>query len=154
MLSFILGKEDEYPKKPLGQLPPESACVNHLSNGQRSVGRPSPKTSSRREDGSPRKNHEHSPVHHSRNGTPERAGQSRRKSVDEGSKNLKHEAESQRKPSPGMQDSSRHYNHADANQNSNAISNVRKEFMPKWRKPSDASSFLLLKKMFAWENYT
>ncbi|XP_028620714.1 USP6 N-terminal-like protein [Grammomys surdaster] len=136
------GKEDEYPKKPLGQLPPESnsACINHLSNGQRSVGRPSPKISSRKEDGSPHKKHEHSPAHHSRNGMPERVGQSRRKSVDEDSKNLKHEGDFQRKSSPGTQDSSRHYNHAAANQNSNAISNIRKEFMPKWRKPSDASA--------------
>ncbi|GAB1285953.1 USP6 N-terminal-like protein [Apodemus speciosus] len=136
------GKEDEFPKKPLGQLPPEAdaACLNHLSNGQRSVGRPSPKISSRKEDGSPHKKREPSPTHHSRNGTPERAGQSRRKSVDEASKNLKHEADFQRNPSSGAQDSSRHYNHAAANQNSNAISNVRKEFMPKWRKPSEVSA--------------
>lgn len=132
------GKEDEYPRKPLGQLPPE--YTNHLSNGQRSVGRPSPKISSRREDGSPHKAHEHSPAHHSRNGTPERVGQSRRKSVDEGSKNLKQEADFQRKPSSGTQDNSKHYNHATANQNSNALSNIRKEFVPKWRKPSEASA--------------
>lgn len=130
------GKEDEYPRKPLGQLPPE--YTNHLSNGQRSVGRPSPKISSRREDGSPHKAHEHSPAHHSRNGTPERVGQSRRKSVDEGSKNLKQEADFQRKLSSGTQDHSKHYNHATANQNSNALSNIRKEFVPKWRKPSEA----------------
>lgn len=135
---FISGKEDEYPRKPLGQLPPE--YTNHLSNGQRSVGRPSPKISSRREDGSPHKAHEHSPAHHSRNGTPERVGQSRRKSVDEGSKNLKQEADFQRKPSSGTQDNSKHYNHATANQNSNALSNIRKEFVPKWRKPSEASA--------------
>ncbi|ERE80314.1 USP6-like protein isoform 1 [Cricetulus griseus] len=136
------GKEDEYPKKPLGQLPPESnsACINQLSNGQRSVGRPSPQ-SNRRESGSPHKKHEHSPAHHSRTGTPERVRQPRRKSGDEDSKNLKHEADFQRKPTSGPQDSSRHYNHAAANQNSNAISNIRKEFMPKWKKPSDASAF-------------
>lgn len=136
------GKEDEFPKKPLGQLPPEAdaACLNHLSNGQRSVGRPSPKISSRKEDGSPHKKREPSPTHHSRNSTPERAGQSRRKSVDEAIKNLKHEADFLRNPSSGAQDSSRHYNHATANQNSNAISNIRKEFMPKWRKPSEASA--------------
>lgn len=132
------GKEDEYPRKPLGQLPPE--YTNHLSNGQRSVGRPSPKISSRKEDGSPHKAHEHSPAHHSRNGTPERVGQSRRKSVDEGSKNLKQEADFQRKPSSGIQDNPKHYNHATANQNSNALSNIRKEFVPKWRKPSEASA--------------
>ncbi|KAH0515629.1 USP6 N-terminal-like protein [Microtus ochrogaster] len=127
------GKEEEYPKKPLGQLPPESnsACISQLSNGQRSVGRPSPQLSSRGESGSPHKKHEHSPAHHSRTSTPERVRPPRRKSVDDDSKHLK--------PSSGPQDSSRHYNHAAANQNSNAISNIRKEFMPKWKKPSDAS---------------
>ncbi|XP_073912758.1 USP6 N-terminal-like protein isoform X2 [Castor canadensis] len=137
------GKEDEYPKKPLGQLPPEfhSGGTNHLSNGQRSVGRPSPHLSSRRESGSsPHKKHEHSPHHHSRAGTPERVQQLRRKSVDEDSKNPKDEAKFQRKPSSGPQDNSRHYNHAAANQNSNATSNIRKEFMPKWNKPSDISA--------------
>lgn len=131
---FPLGKEEEYPKKPLGQLPPESnsACINQLSNGQRSVGRPSPQLSSRGESGSPHKKHEHSPAHHSRTSTPERVRPQRRKSVDDDSKHLKH--------SSGPQDSSRHYNHAAANQNSNAISNIRKEFMPKWKKPSDASA--------------
>ncbi|XP_008835535.1 USP6 N-terminal-like protein isoform X1 [Nannospalax galili] len=135
------GKEDEYPKKPLGQLPPEShsACINHMSNGQRSVVRHSPQISGRRESESPHKKHERSPNHQSRTGTPERVVQLRPKSVDEDSKTVKDEADSQRKPSPGSQDSSKHYNHAAANQNSNAISNIRKEFMPKWKKPSDTS---------------
>nr|XP_044990786.1 USP6 N-terminal-like protein isoform X2 [Jaculus jaculus]XP_044990787.1 USP6 N-terminal-like protein isoform X2 [Jaculus jaculus] len=137
------GKEDEYPKKPLGQLPPElhSGGVTHMSNGQRSVGRPSPQISNRRECGSPpHKNHEHSPHHQSRLGTPERVKQLRRKSEDEDSKNLKDEADLQRKPSSGPQDSSRQYNHASANQNSNATSNVRGGFMPRWNKPSDTSA--------------
>ncbi|MBZ3878713.1 USP6 N-terminal-like protein [Sciurus carolinensis] len=137
------GKEDEYPKKPLGQLPPEchSIGINHLSNGQRSVGRPSPHISSRRESGSsPSKKHEHSPHHHNRTGTPERVTQLRQKSVDEDSKNLKDEAAFQRKLALGPQDDSGHYNHAAANQNSNATSNIRKEFMPKWNKPSDISA--------------
>ncbi|XP_077879345.1 USP6 N-terminal-like protein isoform X5 [Ictidomys tridecemlineatus] len=136
------GKEDEYPKKPLGQLPPEchSTGINHLSNGQRSVGRPSPHISSRRESGSsPSKKHEHSPHHQSRTGTPERVRQLRQKSVDEDSKNL-NEAAFQRKLASGPQDSSEQYNHAAANQNSNATSNIRKEFMPKWNKPSDTSA--------------
>ncbi|XP_034500010.1 USP6 N-terminal-like protein isoform X5 [Ailuropoda melanoleuca] len=134
------GKEDEYPKKPLGQLPPESACISHLSNGQ-SVGRSSPHMSSRRESGSsPHKKHEHSPHHQSRIGTPERVRAPRRKSDDEDSKKLKDEADLQRKLPSGPQDSSRQYNHAAANQNSNATSNTRKEFVPKWNKPSDTSA--------------
>ncbi|XP_044770946.1 USP6 N-terminal-like protein isoform X2 [Neomonachus schauinslandi] len=135
------GKEDEYPKKPLGQLPPESASISHLSNGQRSVGRSSPHMSSRRESGSsPHKKHEHSPHHQSRIGTPERVRALRRKSDDEDSKKLKDEADLQRKLPSGPQDSSRQYNHAAANQNSNATSNTRKEFVPKWNKPSDISA--------------
>ncbi|XP_004588574.2 USP6 N-terminal-like protein isoform X2 [Ochotona princeps] len=131
------GKEDEYPKKPLGQFPPEfqSGTIHRMSNGQRSVGRPSPHVSSRREStASPSKKHEHSPHH------PERGRQPRRKSIDEESKKLKDDAEFQRKLPSGPQDSSKQYNHATANQNSNATSNVKKEFMPKWNKPSDTSA--------------
>nr|XP_031526769.1 USP6 N-terminal-like protein [Vicugna pacos] len=137
------GKEEEFPKKPLGQLPPECqlAGVSHLSNGQRSVGKSSPQTGSRRESSSsPHKTHEHSPHHQSRAGTPERVRQPRRKSVDEESKKLKDEADFQKRLPSGPQDSSRQYNHAAANQNSNAISNIRKEFVPKWNKPSDTSA--------------
>ncbi|KFO34493.1 USP6 N-terminal-like protein [Fukomys damarensis] len=137
------GKEDEYPKKPLGQLPPEclSGGINHMSNGQRSVGRPSPRMNSRTGSGSsPHRKHEHSPHRPNKTGTPERVRQLRRKSVDEDSKNLKDEENFQRKLSSGPQDNSRHYNHAAANQNSNATSNIRKEFMPKWNKPSDSSA--------------
>nr|XP_020139646.1 USP6 N-terminal-like protein isoform X3 [Microcebus murinus] len=138
------GKEDEYPKKPLGQLPPEFQCggVSHLSNGQRSVGRPSPHLGSRRESvvlSQPRKQ-EHSPRHQGRTATPERARQPRRKSLEEDGKKLKEEADFQRKPPSGPHDSSRQYNHATANQNSNATSNVRKEFVPRWNKPSDGSA--------------
>ncbi|XP_023557098.1 USP6 N-terminal-like protein isoform X3 [Octodon degus] len=137
------GKEDEYPKKPLGQLPPEfhPYAINHMSNGQRNAGRPSPHMNSRRESGSsPHKRHEQSPRHLSKTGTPERVRQLRRKSVDEDSKNLKDEENFQRKLTSGPQDSSRPYNHAAANQNSNATSNIRKEFVPKWNKPSDISA--------------
>ncbi|XP_019788803.1 USP6 N-terminal-like protein isoform X2 [Tursiops truncatus] len=137
------GKEDEFPKKPLGQLPPESqsAGVSHLSNGQRSVGRSSPHLDGRRESGSsPYKAHEHSPPHQSRTGTPERARQLRRKSVDEETKKLKDEVDFQRRLPSGPQDNSRQYNHATANQNSNATSHIRKEFVPKWNKPSDISA--------------
>lgn len=141
--SFPLGKEDEFPKKPLGQLPPESqsAGVSHLSNGQRSVGRSSPHLDGRRESGSsPYKAHEHSPPHQSRTGTPERARQLRRKSVDEETKKLKDDVDFQRRLPSGPQDNSRQYNHAAANQNSNATSHIRKEFVPKWNKPSDISA--------------
>uniref|UniRef100_A0A673TT97 USP6 N-terminal-like protein n=1 Tax=Suricata suricatta TaxID=37032 RepID=A0A673TT97_SURSU len=135
------GKEDEYPRKPLGQLPAESAGITHLSNGQRSVGRSSPPLSSRRESGSsPHKKHEHSPLHQGRVGTPERVRALRRRSGDEDSKKLKEEADVQRKPPCGPQDGPRQYNHAAANQNSNATSTIRKEFVPKWNKPSDVSA--------------
>lgn len=137
------GKEDEYPKKPLGQLPPErlSGGINHMSNGQRSVGRPGPHMNSRTGSGSsPHRKHEHSPHHPNKTGTPERVKQLGQKSVDEDSKHLKDEENFQRKLSSGPQDNSRHYNHAAANQNSNATSNIRKEFMPKWNKPSDSSA--------------
>ncbi|XP_006077793.1 USP6 N-terminal-like protein isoform X1 [Bubalus kerabau] len=137
------GKEDEFPKKPLGQLPPEgqSAGVTHLSNGQRSVGRSSPHPGGRRGSSSPHKTHEPSPPHPRRTGTPERARQQRRKSSDEEGKRLRDEAEAQaqRRLPPGAQDGSGQYNHAAANQNSNATSRARKEFAPRWHKPSEAA---------------
>lgn len=141
-LSSPLGKEDEFPKKPLGQLPPESqsAGISQLSNGQ-SVGRSSPHKISRRESSSsPHKKPEHPPHQQSRLGTPERVRQQRQKSVDEDSKKLKEEADFQRKPPSGPQDTARQHDHAAANQNSNAISNTRMEFVPKWNKPSDVSA--------------
>ncbi|XP_077025558.1 USP6 N-terminal-like protein isoform X4 [Tamandua tetradactyla] len=137
------GKEDEYPKKPLGQLPPErqSTGIQHLSNGQRSVGRSSPYTGSKRESGpSPHRKHEHSPHHQSRIGTPEKVRQLRRKSEDEDIKKLKGEVDFQRKLPSTPLDNSKQYNNAAANQNSNATSNIRKEFVPKWNKPSDSST--------------
>uniref|UniRef100_A0A4X1TFJ4 USP6 N-terminal-like protein n=1 Tax=Sus scrofa TaxID=9823 RepID=A0A4X1TFJ4_PIG len=137
------GKEEEFPKKPLGQLPPEclSAGVSHLSNGQRSVGRSSPHPGGRRESGSaPHKPLEHPPAHQGKSGTPERGRQPRRKSLDEETKKLKEEAEFQRRLPAAAQDGSRQYNHAAANQNSNATSHGRKEFVPKWNKPSDVSA--------------
>lgn len=136
------GKEDEFPKKPLGQLPPESqsAGISHLSNGQ-SVGRSSPHKNNRRESSSsPHRKHERSPHHQSRLGTPERVRQQRPKSVDEETRKLKDEADFQRKLPSGSQDSARQHDHAAANQNSNATSDTRKEFAPKWNKPSDVSA--------------
>ncbi|XP_004605376.2 USP6 N-terminal-like protein isoform X2 [Sorex araneus] len=137
------GKEEEYPKKPLGQLPPESQppAVCHLSNGQKSVGRASPHVSDRREsDSSPRKKLE-SPVHQqSRGGTPERARHPRGKALDEANRRLKDEADLRRKVTFTLQDSSSQYNHAAANQNSNATSQGRREFVPRWNKPGDSSA--------------
>ncbi|XP_006873231.1 PREDICTED: USP6 N-terminal-like protein [Chrysochloris asiatica] len=137
------GKEDEYPKKPLGQLPPESqsAGVNHLSNGQRSVGKSSPQTGSRRESGSsPHKRHEPSPHHQSSSATPERVRPSQQKSLIEDNKKHKGEVDAQGKLLSVPQDNSKQYNNAVANQNSNATSTIKKEFVPKWKKPSDTST--------------
>ncbi|XP_037703889.1 USP6 N-terminal-like protein isoform X2 [Choloepus didactylus] len=137
------GKEDEYPKKPLGQFPLERqpAGIQLLSNGQRSVGRSSPYMGSKRDSGpSPPGKHSHSPHHQNRIGTPERARQLRRKSVGEDGKKLKGEVDFQRKLPSAPQDNSKQYNNAAANQNSNATSNIRKEFVPKWNKPSDSSA--------------
>ncbi|XP_055970649.1 USP6 N-terminal-like protein isoform X4 [Sorex fumeus] len=137
------GKEEEYPKKPLGQLPPESQppAVCHLSNGQKSVGKASPHVSDRREsDSSPRKKLE-SPVHQqSRGGTPERARHPRAKALDEANRRLKDEADLRKKVTPPFQDNSTQYNHAAANQNSNATSQGRREFVPRWNKPADSSA--------------
>ncbi|KAM8978307.1 USP6 N-terminal-like protein isoform 4-T6 [Sarcophilus harrisii] len=135
------GKEDEYPKKPLGQLPPEPQfVVNQLSNGQKNVGlancQPSKKT-----DSTTPKRQEVSPHHQSTVNAGEKIPSI--KKVDSKEKNsgkIRSEGETRRKQPLNIQDNSKQYNNATANQNSNATSNIRRDFVPKWNKPSEMST--------------
>lgn len=63
--------------------------------------------------------------------------QQKSRPLDTQSIQSKTEVDARRKPQPMGQDNSRQYDNAAANQNSNAISNTRREFVPKWNKPSD-----------------
>ncbi|XP_066561149.1 USP6 N-terminal-like protein isoform X2 [Amia ocellicauda] len=137
------GKEDEIPKKTLGQLPPEpqQAISNHVGNGQ---------SSSAKLD-------VHAPKSHAPSASPERAGPTHsRGRKDSFEKSLKRnkaekwdghartpsEAELRKQmavvpPQAVAQDGTRQFNNATANHNSNAASSARKDFAPRWNKPSD-----------------
>lgn len=140
---YHAGKEDEYPKKPLGQLPPEppglaAAATNHVANGQ-PVGQtgeglpprgPSPAVSvNKRVDSGP-----------VTDGTPERYQDSRPpSSLDKFHHPDKIErdgrgvyANKERVPVGGKASTQNQANH-----NSNARSSMRREIGPRWVKPSE-----------------
>ncbi|XP_019115873.2 USP6 N-terminal-like protein isoform X3 [Larimichthys crocea] len=142
------GKEEEFPKKPLGQLPPELAAagVNHVANGQ-SHAEPaeppadlSPQRDSRppsraRRDSLDRAHRHHKPrsrgsgeipnehQRQSTSTTPER-----RMTPPAGPTPTQH---------PGTADRRKHQSHATANHNSNAVSSSHREITPRWFKPSE-----------------
>ncbi|NXA30713.1 US6NL protein, partial [Eudromia elegans] len=136
------GKEDEFPKKPLGQIPPgpQPAVLNFtpVLNGQNNTGT---QTARRTEKRSPAgEGLESSPNNRKRVNSLEKKPslkQQKPRPIDTHSDQTKNEVEIRRKPQQTGQDSSRQYNNAAANQNSNATSNARREFVPKWNKPSD-----------------
>ncbi|XP_034019017.1 USP6 N-terminal-like protein [Thalassophryne amazonica] len=144
------GKEDEFPKKPLGQLPPELAApvVNHMANGQshtepaESPREPSPTQVHRRES---------RPSSRSRRASLDRSLR-QQKVRSRGSGEIPSEQQKQifnltssekvEPPvTPAVQpttgDREKPQSHATANQNSNAASSSRQNFTPRWVKPSD-----------------
>ncbi|XP_053572437.1 USP6 N-terminal-like protein [Bombina bombina] len=146
------GKEDEYPKKPLGQVPPEPPPIlmNHVMNGQKTTNKvpyinlekiPSPikvqntsPNTERRRKNSVEKN----TLKVKRTPTDYRAEQ--KKTDMEDRKYLQ--------PSTTIQDNVKQYDYAAANQNSNAISNVPKGITPKWNLPTDSKNKdLIIKNM-------
>ncbi|NXP82759.1 US6NL protein, partial [Ramphastos sulfuratus] len=136
------GKEDEFPKKPLGQIPsePQPAIVNStpMLNGQNSTGtRPTRKTERIPSSG---EEPESSPNNLKRINSLEKKPslkQQKTRPMETQSSIPKNEVDTRRKPLLTEQDNLKHYNNAAANQNSNATSNTRREFVPKWNKPSD-----------------
>ncbi|XP_068024644.1 USP6 N-terminal-like protein isoform X2 [Melanerpes formicivorus] len=136
------GKEDEFPKKPLGQLPsePQPATVNStpMLNGQNSTGtQPTRRTERIPSSG---EEPESSPNNRKRINSLEKKPslkQQKTRPMETQNSTPKNEVDTRRKPLLTEQDNSRHYNNAAANQNSNATSNARREFVPKWNKPSD-----------------
>ncbi|NXN74045.1 US6NL protein, partial [Himantopus himantopus] len=136
----VAGKEDEFPKKPLGQIPsvPQPAILNStpMLNGQNSTGTQTRRTERRTSPEEP----ESSPNNRKRINSLEKKPslkQQKTRPIDTQSSISKNEVDTRRKPQPTEQDNSRQYNNAAANQNSNATSNTRREFVPKWNKPSD-----------------
>ncbi|NXD79313.1 US6NL protein, partial [Halcyon senegalensis] len=138
----VPGKEDEFPKKPLGQIPsgPQSAVLNStpMLNGQNSTG---VQTRTTERKLSPGEEPESSPNNRKRIDSLEKKPslkQQKTRPIETQSSMPKNEVDTRRKPLPTEQDNSRQYNNAAANQNSNATSNTRREFVPKWNKPSDS----------------
>ncbi|NXJ90221.1 US6NL protein, partial [Corythaixoides concolor] len=138
----VAGKEDEFPKKPLGQIPsePQPAMLNStpMLNGQNSTGTQTTRRTERRP--SPGEEPESSPNNQKRINSLENKPllkQQKTRPIETQSSIPKNEVDTRRKPQPTEQDNSRQYNNAAANQNSNATSNTRREFVPRWNKPSD-----------------
>ncbi|KFW82852.1 USP6 N-terminal-like, partial [Manacus vitellinus] len=136
------GKEDELPKKPLGQIPsePQPSVLNStpMLNGQNSTGTQAARRTERRpsieeEPGS-------SSNDRKRINSVEKKPSLKQQKIQpiETQNSLpKNEVDTRKKPQPAEPDTQSLYNNAAANQNSNATSNTRREFVPKWNKPSD-----------------
>ncbi|XP_034381765.1 USP6 N-terminal-like protein isoform X2 [Cyclopterus lumpus] len=147
------GKEEEFPKKVLGQLPPELAVVNHIANGQSHVEPaepprdPSPVPERQRVSRPPSRSRrdslEKSIRHHKADkrevrsrGSGEIPNEQRKQST---STTNERGATTTSGPPPQLVtgDGVRHQGHAIAYQNSNAASSSRREITPRWFKPSD-----------------
>ncbi|XP_039375398.1 USP6 N-terminal-like protein isoform X3 [Mauremys reevesii] len=143
ILKLHRSKEDEFPKKPLGQIPlePQPAMLNltHMLNGQSNTSISRTQTTRRTERRlSPEKVQEDSPNNRRINSLEKKPSLKQQKPGPVVRSELsKNDVDIRKKPQSTVQDNSRQYNNAAANQNSNATSDTRREFVPKWNKPSD-----------------
>ncbi|KAI3367072.1 hypothetical protein L3Q82_009275 [Scortum barcoo] len=148
------GKEEEFPKKPLGQLPPElaAAAVNHVPNGQSHAEpprEPSPQPDRQRDSRPPsrarRDSLEKTHRHHKAErrdarsrGSGEIANEQQKQST---STTPERGATPTSAPTPTSQfstvDKRKPQSHATANHNSNAASSSHRDFTPRWFKPSE-----------------
>ncbi|XP_076578643.1 USP6 N-terminal-like protein isoform X2 [Chaetodon auriga] len=151
------GKEEEFPKKPLGQLPPELvvAGVNHVANGQSHAEPaepprdPSPVPDRQRDSRPPsraRRDSLDKPIRHHK--------ADRRDARSRGSGEIPNEQQKQSTsttpergatppsaptptPQPSTVDRRKPQSHATANHNSNAASSSHRDITPRWFKPSE-----------------
>uniref|UniRef100_A0A8C3IXK1 USP6 N-terminal-like protein n=1 Tax=Chrysemys picta bellii TaxID=8478 RepID=A0A8C3IXK1_CHRPI len=144
ILKLHRSKEDEFPKKPLGQilLEPQPAVLNltHMLNGQSNTSISRTQTARRTERRlSPEKVQEDSPNNRRRINSLEKKPSLKQQKPGPvvRSELSKNDVDIRKKPQSTVQDNSRQYNNAAANQNSNATSDTRRGFVPKWNKPSD-----------------
>lgn len=140
------GKEEEFPKKPLGQLPPELAVGNHTANGQSHVEpaepprNPSPEPERQRGSRPPSRSRRNSLEKSMRHHKAEKREMRSRGSGEIPDEQRKRSTTPPSAATPTPQitgDRGRHHGHAAANQNSNAASSSRREITPRWFKPSD-----------------
>ncbi|XP_009681309.1 USP6 N-terminal-like protein isoform X2 [Struthio camelus] len=136
------GKEDEFPKKPLGQITPgpQPAVLNvtPMLNGQNNTGTQTTRRIDKRPP--PGEGLESTANNRKRVNSLEKKPslkEQKPRPIDTQSDQSKNEVDIRRKPQQTGQDNSRQYNNAAANQNSNATSDTRREFVPKWNKPAD-----------------
>ena len=149
------GKEEEFPKKPLGQLPPEPAAavvVNHMANGQSHA---QPAEPPRDPSPLPEQQRDSRPPSRARRDSLDKLKKKDARSRGSGEIGA---ADHRKQPSastsaittperavtlsPGPAptssvDGGRPQSHATANHNSNAASSSRRDITPRWVKPSD-----------------
>ncbi|MBN3315559.1 US6NL protein, partial [Atractosteus spatula] len=138
------GKEDEFPKKMLGQLPPEPQPVisNHVVNGQsNSTHLEGHASNSKVSSASPERARERQASSRARRDSFERPSKQHKADRHDARSHRPSEAELRKQggvlpPKTTAQDHSR-LNNATANHNSNATSSTRKDFAPRWNKPSE-----------------
>lgn len=153
-LRSFTGKEDEFPKKPLGQLPPEIAVANHVANGQSHAEpaepprEPSPLPDPQRDGRPPSRAHRESLEKRIRHHKGDK-----RETHSRGSGDISNETQKQSTsttpergatplsaptPTPQMTAVDGGKAHAIANHNSNAASSSRRDMPgPRWVKPSE-----------------
>uniref|UniRef100_UPI00398ED069 USP6 N-terminal-like protein isoform X2 n=1 Tax=Pristiophorus japonicus TaxID=55135 RepID=UPI00398ED069 len=143
------GKPEEFPQKSLGQVPmehPEPPAFNHMINGKNNTAKVAPPTARRKDKKtSPEKLQEKQPDNRPRKSSPEkptvktqRAGfvenhGGKVKVLPDLDVKNQHGLPSQHALTHGYP---KQLNNATANQNSNANPSAKKEFAPKWNKPT------------------
>uniref|UniRef100_A0ACB8FMH6 Uncharacterized protein n=1 Tax=Sphaerodactylus townsendi TaxID=933632 RepID=A0ACB8FMH6_9SAUR len=141
-------KDDENPKKKMGKIPlePQPGMLNltHLLNGQSSAGGSNNTQEVQKiEQKAPaEKVQESSPNHRRRRNSLEKKPSLRQPKLvpaDIRGNLPKNDTEGQKKLDVRAEANNVKQNHnAAANQNSNATSNARREFVPRWNKPSES----------------
>ncbi|XP_075713547.1 USP6 N-terminal-like protein isoform X1 [Rhinoderma darwinii] len=147
------GKEEEFPKKPLGQVPSEPALIltNHVMNGQKSTSK-LPNQVKPEKVPFPSKAQQSSPTEKRRKNSIDKSTlkSTKRESGEHQTEQFKTDAHHKKLPQPvtPTQDKVKYYDPAAANQNSNATSSSSKALAPKWNLPSESKNKeLLLKHM-------
>lgn len=155
----VAGKDEEFPKKLLGQLPPDvaAAVLNHVGNGQ-----------SHAEPAEPPRNSSPVPDCQQDSRPQNREHQRERNTHSRGSNEIQNEQQKQSTtttpekratpplvPTPTPQitsvDVRKPHSHATANHNSNAGSSTHKNITPRWFKPSE-TKLEAVKAAAAWQN--
>ncbi|KAE8616565.1 hypothetical protein XENTR_v10008839 [Xenopus tropicalis] len=142
------GKDEEFPKKPLGQIPPEPqpTVLNHVVNGQRTTHRLPSQVKSDKVP-SPSKL-----LHNSPNNERQRKNSMEKPNLKmakkgHASRTEQNKVEIEYRKSPDYslnQKDSKLYNHAAANKNSNATPNASRGITPLWKMPSEPKNKDLL----------